>query len=339
MKAVIRSLGSYAPIRVMPNDELAHQVDTSDEWIYSHTGIRNRHIAASDQAASDLAIEASLNAIEATKHDGGPALEANDIDLILLATATPDYIGFPSTACIVQAAIGANKAAAMDISAACTGFIYAIEVARSFIIAKSARTVLVIGSEVFSKIVNWKDRSTCVLFGDGAGAALVCAAEDNSSLAWEQGHLGIGYLASDGTGAEHLIRPAGGSKQALIPGVTSEEDQFVKMNGRQVYLFAITAIIDSVNKLLESNKLTFEEIDLVVPHQANRRIIEASCKRAGWDESKFFMNMEEYANTSAASIPLAMDELYRAGKIKRGQKIITLGFGGGLTFGGNFLVW
>ena len=332
MKTRIRSIGSYAPQRVMKNDELAKIVDTSDEWIYSHTGIRSRHIAADDQACSDLALEACTKALDGSG-GGAEALKPEDIDLILVATASPDYLGFPSTASIVQEKLGSPAAGAMDLVAACTGFAYALETAVGFVEAGRAQRVLVVGAEVFSRIVNWEDRGTCVLFGDGAGAVVVEAATDDVSV------IGKGYLRSQGSGAEHLLRPAGGTCLPFIPGSTPESELMVKMNGRQVYLFAVNAIAETLDALMELNGVTFDDIDWVVPHQANLRIIEATCKRKGWDVNKFYMNMEEYANTSAASIPLAMDELVRAGKLKRGMKVLTVGFGGGLSYGGNFFTF
>ena len=334
MKAFIRSAGSYVPNRVLTNHDLAREMDTSDEWIFNATGIHKRRIADVSEAASDLGCNAALAAIRATERDGGIPIKASDLDLILTATATPDYQGFPSTASIIQDRLGASQAGAMDIVAACTGFIYALETARNFILAGSARHVLVIGTEIFSRIVNWKDRSTCVLFGDGAGAVIVSAVEDP-----RDGDILKSYLRSDGSGALHLLRPAGGTRTPFVPGKVPEEDLFVHMNGRQVYIFAVSAIIETVNTLLANNQMTMDDIDFVVPHQANRRIIEAACKREGWPESKFHMNMDEYANTSAASIPIALDELYAAGRLKRGMKILTVGFGAGLSYGGNILIW
>lgn len=339
MKAILRSLGSCVPEKVLTNQDLSAMVDTSDEWIRTHTGIGKRHVAADGEATSDLAVKAALAALEFTRNDGGIPVSAADIDLILCATATPDHVGFPSTACIIQDRIQAVRAGAMDITAACTGFIYGVETAKNFILAGSARNVLVIGAEVFTRILNWKDRSTCVLFGDAAGAAIVSAADLSDTSLHSSGSIGKSFLASSGSGALHLCRLAGGTRYPWKPGVTPEEDLYLSMNGRQVYVFAVQAIIDSVHAILDANGLGFNDIDLVVPHQANRRIIEAACKREGWDENLFFTNMDEYANTSAASIPLAMDELYRQGRLRRGMKVITVGFGAGLTYGGNLITF
>ncbi|KGE71599.1 beta-ketoacyl-ACP synthase III [Spirochaeta lutea] len=336
MNAYIRSLGAYLPRRIMTNNDLAKVVDTSDEWIFSHTGIRERRIAEPEQAASDLGVHAARAALErgTLLSPDGQAIDPQDIDLILLATSTPDYIGLPSTACVVQDRLGIEKAGAVDMVAACSGFIYALETARNYVESGSARNVLVIGAEVYSKIVNWKDRSTCVLFGDGAGAALVSPSPEGSSS-----RIMRSVLGSRGSGVEHLLRKAGGTRKAFVPGETPEEELYLSMNGRQVYIFAVQAIIDTIKELLEINGLTFDQIDHVVPHQANRRIIEASCKRTGWPEEKFFMNMDRFANTSAASIPIALDEMISKGILTRGQTVLTIGFGSGLTYGGNLLVF
>jgi len=311
----------------MSNDELAQIVDTSDEWIYSHTGIKSRHIAAEEQAASDLAVQACTQALEL----GG--MSPDQIDFILLATSTPDFPGLPSTACIVQDRLGCANAAAMDVVAACTGFIYALETARAFVRSGTAKNVLVVGSEVYSKILNWKDRNTCVLFGDGAGAAVVTGVQDGGN------HIIDSYLRSHGAGAESLYRCAGGSRNKLEPAKTDPKDLYLSMDGRRVYVFAVQAIIDTIRVLLDRNHLTFDDVDWVVPHQANVRILEAACKRAGWPQEKFFVNIAEYANTSAASIPMALREMEQKELLRRGQLILTVGFGSGLTYGGNLLRW
>lgn len=332
MNARIMGIGAYAPKKRMLNDELAQFVETSDEWIYSHTGIRCRHIAADEEAASDLAVEACKDLFSNIQKND-PNFDPQSIDLILLATSTPDYPGLPSTACVVQDRLAIENAGAMDLVAACTGFIYGLETAAAYIKSEKATRVLVVGTEVYSKIVNWKDRTTCVLFGDGAGAVLVEASKEG------QGDINTGKLNSKGSGVEHLLRPAGGTRKQFVPGTTAEEELYLYMNGRQVYIFAVGAIIDTVDQLLELNGLSIDDIDHFVPHQANKRIIEAACKRRGLPMEKFFMNIEEYANTSAASIPLALKDMEKAGVLKRGQRIMTLGFGSGLTFGGNVFVY
>ena len=319
----------YVPQRRMSNNEFAELVDTSDEWIYSHTGIRYRHIADDSEAASDLAYHASIQALERA------SLEPGQIDLVLLATSTPDYPGLPSTASIVQDRIGAKMAGAMDIVAACTGFVYGVETARAFVSSGAARTVLVIGSEVYSKILNWRDRDTCVLFGDGAGAAVVKRSDEESG----QSEILDSFLRSRGNGARTLLRPSGGSRTPFVPGETEIETTKLYMDGRRVYRFAVGALTDVVNYLLERNDLTIDQIDHIVPHQANIRIIDAACKRGGFPPEKFFTNLDQYANTSAASIPIALHEMVEKGRLQRGDMVITVAFGAGLTYGGNLIRW
>lgn len=324
MSAYITSVGSYVPPRVMTNDELARLVDTSDEWIFSHTGIKSRHVAAEDVAASDLGVQAAQRAIRNAN------LDPHEIDLVLLATSTPDYPGLPATASIVQDQIGAARAGAMDLVAACSGFVYGLSTASAFVTSGQAKTVLVVGAEVYSKIINWQDRASCVLFGDGAGAVVV----------QERSGPGIrdSVLHSMGQGAEKLYRPAGGSREVCTPETDPTRTRLY-MDGRRVYNFAVQAIIDTVDELLERNDLTIAQIDHVVAHQANVRIIDAACKRAGYPVDIFFKNLAEYANTSAASIPIALDEMNQKGLLKEGQNIITVGFGSGLAYGGNLIVW
>ena len=334
MRAYIRSVGAYLPEKIVSNDDLAKTLDTNDEWVFSHTGIHERRIARKDQAASDLAYEAAKVTLGNLLLQDGSELSSSDIDLILLATSTPDYPSMPSTACIVQDLIGAKHAGAMDIVAACTGFIYALETAKNFIMSASSRNILVIGAEVYSKIVNWKDRASCVLFGDGAGAVLVSAAPAGSTSG-----IYSSLLGSQGSGGKHLLCPTGGTRTPYQPGITPEEDRYLQMNGRKVYIFAVQAITNTINRLLEMNGLTMDEIDHIVPHQANKRIIEAACKRNDWPEEKFFMNIDRFANTSAASIPIAMDEMHKKHLLNRGDKVLTIGFGAGLTFGGNYFIW
>jgi 3-oxoacyl-[acyl-carrier-protein] synthase III len=322
--AHIASVGTYVPPRAMTNDELAGIVDTSDEWIYSHTGIRRRHIADEGVAASDLGVAAANAALE---HAG---VEAADVDLILLATSTPDYPGLPATASVVQDRIGANRAGAMDVVAACSGFVYGLSTAAAFVDSGQATTVLVIGSEVYSKIINWQDRNTCVLFGDGAGAVVVRPDEGAG--------IRDSVLHSIGSGAETLYRPAGGSRERCVVD-TPEERTKLHMQGRRVYNFAVQAIIDTIEELLERNAMSIDDVDHVVAHQANVRIIDAACKRAGYPESTFFKNIAEYANTSAASIPIAMGDMLRQGMLEPGQTVITVGYGSGLSYGGNLITW
>lgn len=320
----ILSTGSYVPPTILTNDELAARVDTSDEWIYSHTGIRARRIASDDQATSDLAIAAGRQALERA------GLDPRDLDMVLVATSTPDYLGFPATASIVQHGLGAVNAGAMDMAAACTGFVYALETARAYIVAGTAKHVLVIGAEVFSRIVDWTDRNTCILFGDGAGAVLV------GSAALGEGWFAPSLLRSDGAGAPALLRPAGGTRK---PIADRPADLFMAMDGRRVYAFAITVVKDIILEILQKNGVTLDQVDWVVPHQANARIVASAAQRLGLPLERFYLNMERYANTSGATIPLALAEMDQAGLIQRGQLIVTVGFGAGLSWGSNLFRW
>jgi 3-oxoacyl-[acyl-carrier-protein] synthase-3 len=328
MKIRIVSVGAYVPERRISNDELAQSVDTSDEWIRSHTGIGNRHICSEDQASSDLAVEAAAIAIRSS------GLSPDDIDMVIVATATPDYLGFPSTSCIVQDRLGINDCGAFDITAGCTGFVYALETGRALIHAGTAKHVLVIGVEALSKIVNWEDRNTCVLFGDGAGAVILGAADDDDKSGFIDS-----ILRSEGSGALSLIRKAGGSREPFDREKTEDKDIYLTMDGRKVYNFAVKVNAELITSILERNGLTFDDVDWVVPHQANIRIIQASARRLGIDLDKFFINIEEYANTSAASIPIALNQLAGTGKLERGQLILFIGFGAGLTYGANLIRW
>lgn len=320
----ILSTGLYVPPTILTNDQVATRVDTSDEWIYSHTGIRERRIASEDQATSDLALAAGRQALERA------GLDPRDLDLVLVATSTPDYLGFPSTASLVQHGLGAVNAGAMDLAAACTGFVYALETARTFVASGTARYVLVIGAEVFSRIVDWTDRNTCILFGDGAGAVLV--GPSDSDGAWFAPSL----LRSDGSGGSSLLRPAGGTRS---PVPSRPQDLFMTMDGRKVYSFAITVVKDIILEILEKNGLTLSQVDWVVPHQANARIVASAAQRLGLPLERFYQNMERYANTSGATIPLALAEMDAQGLLQRGQVVVTVGFGAGLTWGSNLFRW
>ena len=328
MNAVIRSTGTYVPVRRMSNSELPKHLETSDEWIVSHTGIRNRHLASDDQATSDLAVEAARKALHRGQVDPG------DISMILVATATPDFVGFPATACIVQDKLGAANAAAMDIAAGCTGFIYGLETARGFVASGFARNVLLIGAEVLTRHIDWQDRNTCVLFGDGAGAVVVSAEEGSAPT----GVLAT-YIRSDGSGARLLERTAGGSRFPFQSGVTAQSDTYLKMEGRQVYNFAARVIVETIQTLLDQAGLGIEQVKYIVPHQANVRIIEAAAKRARIPLEKFYINIQEFANTSAATIPIALAELQGKHMLEPGDLLLTVGFGAGLTYGGNLVRW
>ncbi len=318
----VLSTGMYVPERIMENHELSGLVDTSDEWIYSHTGIRRRRIAADHQATSDLAVLAGEQALIRA------GLPAENLDLVLVATSTPDYLGFPSTASLVQHGLGASKAGAFDISAACTGFVYALETARAFIVAGTARHVLVIGAETFSRIVNWKDRNTCILFGDGAGAVLLGHSDDAGFYP--------SYLRSEGEGGSSLLRPTGGTR---VPKSTGPDSSFVAMDGRAVYAFAIRVIKDSILEVLARNGRRLDEVKWIVPHQANVRIVDSAAKRLELPLDRFYLNMEDYANTSGATIPLALAEMDAKGLLSRGDLVLTVGFGAGLSYGANLFTW
>ncbi len=329
MAVQITGTGKGIPARRMDNHEVARMVDTSDEWIRSHTGIGFRHIALEGEAASDLALAAAREALE--RADTGP----EELDLIVVATATPDYNGFPSTACLVQAALGAGKAAAFDLAAGCTGFVYALDAAAAMIGRMGRKRALVIGAEVFSRVVDWSDRNTCVLFGDGAGAVVLearGAGQDSRGLVHS-------ILGADGTGAEALIIREGGSRYPFHAGEMVEKAPHVEMDGRRVYNFAVKANTDLIQQLMAQEGLEPGDIRWIVPHQANFRILRAAAKRIGLEEEKIYMNIEEYANTSAASVPIALDDLVRQGRISRGDWIVMLGFGAGLTYGGSLIQW
>ncbi|TVR52459.1 MAG: ketoacyl-ACP synthase III [Spirochaetaceae bacterium] len=328
MKTGITALACYVPDRVVTNDELSRTVDTSDEWIVSHTGIRERRLAAPGVSASDLGVEAGRRVLEQR------GIGADEIDLVIVATSTPDYAPFPASACVVQERLGCSRAGAFDLQAGCTGFVYALEAARSFVTAGSFGRVLVIGSEVLSSITNWSDRNSCVLFGDGAGAAIV------ESLDAVPGHeIRASWLRSDGAGETALMRRIGGSRVPFDPAVHTAEDFFLTMDGKRVYLFAVDAIVRSIRSLCETAGLTPADVDWIVPHQANLRIIEAAAKRLGLPVERFYTNLDRYANTSAASIPIAIEEMVGKGLLSPGQTMLTVGFGAGLTYGGNLIRW
>ena len=328
MSAEILGLGAHIPEKILTNEELAKTVDTSDEWIRSHTGIGKRHIIADDQTTSDMAVDAALKAIERA------GIDKDEIDMIIVATASGDYSTFPSTACVVQHKLEIRNAAAMDLSAGCTGFVYGLEVARSMIVAKSFKKVLVIGVEALSRITNWKDRDTCVLFGDGAGAAVLGLNESGDGRGIIESFLG-----AEGDGYMHLMRKAGGAKHPFHCNEYAEEDLYISMNGRRVYGFAVRVNETIINTLLSNNNLTVDDIHRIIPHQANIRIIQAAAKRLGIPMEKFFVIIEEYANTSAASIPIALNAMQERGELKKGDLILTSGFGAGLTYGGNLIRW
>jgi 3-oxoacyl-[acyl-carrier-protein] synthase III len=337
MAVRITATGSYVPEKVLTNSELEKTVETTDEWILSHTGIRMRRIAGNDEAASDLAYEAAWNALKAVNPEH-PEQIAAALDLIVVATASPDYPGFPSVACIVQNRLNARNAAAFDITAGCSGFVYALDAASCMLSGSRRKLALVIGAEVLSRITDWTDRNTCILFGDGAGAAVLETIPDVQTDSEKRGII-LSYLGADGSGADKLIIRRGGSRCQFTAGECITKPPHIEMDGHAVYLFAVNAVAYTVRRLLDETGLSIKDIKRIIPHQANERIIEAAAKRLGVGTGLFFLNIGKYANTSAASIPVALDELNRSGGITEGDILITLGFGAGLTYGGNLIVW
>jgi 3-oxoacyl-[acyl-carrier-protein] synthase III len=337
MAIEITATGRYVPEKVLTNDDLSKMVDTSDEWIRSHTGISNRHIARDDQATSDLAYEAAMNVLKSVDA-ASPEQVAAGLDLIVVSTATPDYPGFPSVACMVQSRIGAHKAAAFDITAGCTGFIYALETASCMMASGGRKTALVIGADTLSRITDWTDRNTCVLFGDGAGAVLLEATDAPVAGPQKRGVI-RSILGADGSGSEYLMLRRGGTRNPFLKGETVEKPAYLEMNGPAVYLFAVNAVATTIKKMLDAEGLSMDQIARIIPHQANERIISAAAKRLGIGMDKFFLNIAKYANTSTASVPIALDELAHEGTLKKGDIIMTIGFGAGLTYGANLIVW
>jgi 3-oxoacyl-[acyl-carrier-protein] synthase-3 len=314
-------MGRGIPDRVMTNHDFAAiGIDTNHEWIVERTGIVQRHIGGPTETTMSMAATAAKQAM----HRAG--LQPGEIDAIILSTATPDRL-LPATAVDLQAEIGATRAAAFDISAACTGWIYGMTVAEGLIAAGTVETVLVVGSEKMSSIVDWQDRSTCVLFGDGAGAAVVKRAKTHN-----RGILST-YIRSDGTLAELLWRPAGGAKVPFSQDTLADRSHFVKMAGRETFKHAVRSMSEACDRALDAAKLTGQDIDVLIPHQANMRIIEATAKHASVPMSKVFVNVDRYGNTSSASIPIALDEAIEAGRVKEGTTALLVGFGAGFTWG------
>lgn len=324
MTACIAGTGSYAPARVLTNADLERMVATSDEWIRERTGIHERRIAAAGEACSDLAVQAGKRALIAA------GLEATELDMILVATCTGDY-PLPATACLVQHQLGATKAAACDLSAACCGFVYALSVADAYI-KSGMRHVLVIGSEVMSAITDWTDRNTCVLFGDGAGAVVVSASEG------ERGILST-HLRSDGALCELIMVPGGGSRTPPSEKVITERLQYIKMKGNETFKVAVRTLEEIARTTLSTNGFRVEDLDLYVPHQANVRILKAVIERLGLPIEKVMLNVDRYGNTSAASIPIALDEAVRERRIAKGSLVMLGAFGAGLTWASAMIRW
>ena len=321
--------GSYMPEKVLTNDDLSKIVDTSDEWITTRTGIRERRIAAEDQATSDLAAEAARRALA----DAGVAPE--EVNLIVVATVTPDMF-FPSTACFVQKKIGASNAVCFDIIAACSGFRYALQVARHFINTGNRTTALVIGAEKLSSLINWQDRNTCVLFGDGAGAVVIRRAEEETDA---PGRVLSTVMGSDGNLADLLKVPGGGSACPITAENALSRPNTIHMEGRETFKHAVTRMCQASEQALEMAGLKKEDITLIIPHQANLRIIQAIADRLGLPHDKAFINLDKYGNTSAATIPVALDEANKAGRLKRGDILLLVAFGGGFTWASSVVRW
>jgi 3-oxoacyl-[acyl-carrier-protein] synthase III len=318
MHSRIAGTGRYLPQRVVSNDELAQRVATSDEWIRIRTGIRQRHIAADDEETSDLALRASQQALDAA------SLRSGDVDLIVVATTTPDMV-FPSTACILQAKLGARGGAAFDVQAVCSGFVYALAIADRMIAGGLARNALVVGAEIYSRILDWSDRGTCVLFGDGAGAVVLLPSTEPGILS--------AHLHADGHYKDILCVPG----QVSRGGVTGAP--FVHMDGHAVFKFAVKVLADVAHEALEANGKTSADIDWLIPHQANIRIMDATAKRLGVAPDRVISTVDMHANTSAASIPLALDVAVRDGRIRAGQHLMLVGVGGGFTWGSVYVRW
>jgi len=318
-RASIIGVGSYVPEKVLTNFDLSKMVETSDEWIRERTGIRERRISAKNEATSDLGVKAAKKALASA------GINPEKIELIIVGTSSPDML-FPSTACIIQDQLGAVNSAAIDVSAACSGFNYALSVAASFIEAGAYNNVLVIGADTLTKYLDWTDRNTCILFGDGAGAVMLNASTDGSGVL-------ANYLGAEGSGGKYLIMPGGGSRDP------EAKKRFIWMDGKEVFKFAVKVLPKCVKKVLEKASLTVEDVSLLIPHQANMRIVDFALKNLGLSKERVYVNLDKYGNTSAASIPIALDEASKEGKIKKGDIITLAGFGAGLTYGSNVIKW
>jgi len=316
---VIRGTGSSVPVRVVPNAEFADTLDTSDEWIWSRTGIRERRVAGPCDTSASLGLAAAQQALAAAE------LTAHDLDLIVCATVTPEMM-FPSTACFLQAGLGCRPIGAFDLLAACSGFLYGLAVGSQFIQSGAYRNVLVVGTETLSRILDHSDRASCVLFGDGAGAAVLSATDDP--------RRGLHYfrLYADGSNPNLIALPGGGSRHPTSAQTVAERLHCVKLNGREVYKFAVSRMQELIQEALRECDLTIDDVALLIPHQVNARIIDSAIGHLNWPADKVMMNLDRYGNTSSASVPLALDEAIRTGRAKPGDKVILVAFGGGMTW-------
>lgn len=331
-QVTIRSTGASLPDRILTNADLEKMVETSDEWITTRTGIRERRLASPEQAASDLATEAAQTALSRA------GVPAGDVELIIVATITPDML-FPSTACLVQQNIGAFRALAFDIEAACSGFIYGLEIARQFLQAGTVSNALVIGAEKLSSIIDWTDRNTCVLFGDGAGAAFLTAEPAETPQSAPVRGILSSELGADGTKNSLLAMPGGGSRCPATPDSLDSRLHFLKMDGKETFKNAIQAMTGAARRVLESAGLEVSDIRWIVPHQANQRILTAVGEKVGAEPHQLFMNVQKYGNTSAASIGIALDELASSNQLMPGDKVLLLAFGAGLTWAAMIIEW
>ncbi|ABC82520.1 3-oxoacyl-(acyl-carrier-protein) synthase III [Anaeromyxobacter sp. K] len=326
MRSLIAGTGSYAPEKVVTNADLEKLVDTNDQWIVERTGIRERHVVADDQATSDLALEASRRALDAA------GLDAKDVEMIVVGTVTPDY-PFPSVGAVLQGKLGNKKAFAFDVSAACAGSLYALSVADRFVASGAVKNALVVGADALTRITDWTDRNTCILFGDGAGAMVLKPTDD------PQRGIRAVRLHADGSLVPILLQPGGGSRDPISEKVVREKSHYVKMNGREVFKVAVRSLEESCREVLADEKLTPGDVTWVIAHQANKRILDATLHRLEIPESKCWMNLEKYGNTSAASVPMTLDEANRAGWLKPGDTVLMMAIGGGMAWGASVVRW
>ncbi|MDO7787173.1 beta-ketoacyl-ACP synthase III [Desulforamulus aquiferis] len=325
IQAGIIGVGSYVPDKIVTNKDLEKMMDTSDEWITSRTGIKERRIAEPNDTTAGLAIKASWKALE------NAGVKPEELDLIILTTCSKDMI-IPASACIVQDKLGAVNAAAFDLEAGCTGFVYSVTIAAQFIATGAMKRILVVGSETLSKIINWEDRNTSVLFGDGSGAVVLGPVEQGEGVLASK-------LAAEGAGWEHLLVPAGGARIPASPLTLEQKLHYVHMNGKEVFRYAVRVMEEEALKMVKLAGLELSDIDLLIPHQANIRIIEHAAKKLNLPMDKVVVNVDRLGNTSSASIPLALDEAVKSGRIKKGDNILMVAFGAGLTSGGIVLKW
>jgi len=324
-RASITGIGSYLPSKVLTNFDLEKMVDTSNDWIVQRTGIKERRIVENGVTTSDIATQASLRAME----DAG--VSPKDLDMIITSTITPDHI-FPSTSCYIQQKLGATRACAFDILAACAGFIYAMSIGQSFINSGAMKTVLVVGAECLSKITDYTDRTTCVLFGDGAGAVVI----QRDPIKHE---ILSSHLAADGSEADVLIMPGGGARNPASLESVQQRLHYIQFKGKEVFKLAINNITNLILETTRENGLTLNDIDLIIPHQSNLRIIEATMEKLGLPMEKAFVNIDKYGNTSSASVPIAIDEARKEGRLRKGNIVMLVAFGGGLTWGSSVIRW